>query len=54
MKSGIIRFDDVELVGDTTLTKLLYARQLCGQYSKEKLKAFKDLFLHKNYEQIRT
>ena len=43
MKSGIIRFDDVELVGDTTLTKLLYARQLCGQYSKDKLKAFKDL-----------
>ena len=42
-KSGIIRFDDVELVGDTTLTKLLYARQLCGQYSKDKLKAFKDL-----------
>ena len=32
-----------ELVGDTTLTKLLYARQLCGQYSKEKLKGFKDL-----------
>lgn len=43
MKSGIVKFDDVELVGDTTLTKLLYARQLCGQYSKEKLKAFKDL-----------
>ena len=43
MKSGIIKFDDIELVGDTTLTKLLYARQLCGQYSKDKLKAFKDL-----------
>ena len=43
IKSGIIRFDDVELIGDTTLTKLLYARQLCGQYSKDKLKAFKDL-----------
>ena len=43
IKSGIVRFDDVELVGDTTLTKLLYLRQLCGQYSEEKLKTFKDL-----------
>ena len=43
MKSGIIKFDDIELAGDTTLTKLLYARQQCGQYSKDKLKAFKDL-----------
>ncbi len=33
----------VELVGDTTLTKLLYSRMLCGQYSEEKLKAFQDL-----------
>lgn len=31
------------LVGDTTLTKMLYERQLCGQYSKDKLEAFKDL-----------
>lgn len=33
----------IELVGDTTLTKLLYERQLCGQYNKDKLKAFLDL-----------
>ena len=33
----------IELVGDTTLTKMLYERQLCGQYNKEKLNAFKDL-----------
>lgn len=32
-----------ELVGDTTLTKMLYERQLCGQYNKDKLQAFKDL-----------
>lgn len=32
-----------ELVGDTTLTKLLYARMLCGAYSEDKLEAFKDL-----------
>lgn len=33
----------IELVGDTTLTKLLYERQLCGQYNQDKLNAFKDL-----------
>lgn len=35
--------DGIELVGDTSLTDLLYQRQLCGQYSQEKLKALKDL-----------
>lgn len=43
MEDGIVRIDDTELVGDTSLTKLLYARQICGQYSDEKIKAFKDL-----------
>lgn len=38
-KTGI----DVELIGDNSLTKMLYARQLCGQYSIEKLEAFEDL-----------
>lgn len=33
----------VELVGDNSLTKTLCARQLCGQYHKEKLEAFRDL-----------
>ncbi|MDD3049751.1 MAG: DEAD/DEAH box helicase [Candidatus Cloacimonetes bacterium] len=33
----------VELIGDTTLTKRLYSRMLCGQYNKEKLEAFKDI-----------
>lgn len=32
-----------ELVGDTTLTKMLYERQLCGQYNGDKLEAFRDL-----------
>lgn len=36
-------FGNVELVGDNSLTKTLYCRQLCGQYHKEKLDAFKDL-----------
>ena len=35
--------DVFELVGDTTLTKRLYARQLCGQYSEYKLQAFREL-----------
>lgn len=33
----------VELVGDNSLTKMLYARQLCGQYHKDKLQAFRDI-----------
>ena len=43
MKDCIITIDDKELVGDTTLTKRLYARQLCGQYSEHKLQAFREL-----------
>lgn len=43
MKDCIITIDDKELIGDTTLTKRLYARQLCGQYSEFKLQAFKEL-----------
>lgn len=35
--------DGTELVGDTILTKALYARQLCGHYSDDKLAAFADL-----------
>ena len=42
-KDRIVTVDGKELVGDTTLTKLLYERQLCGQYSMDKLDAFKDI-----------
>ena len=35
--------DGTELIGDTKLTKRMYARQLCGQYSKSKLEAFQSL-----------
>lgn len=43
-KDSIISIsDDIELVGDTTLTKMLYERQLCSQYNKFKLEAFGDL-----------
>ena len=43
MRDGIVRVGNTELVGDTALTKRLRARQLCGQYSDEKLQAFRDL-----------
>lgn len=32
-----------ELVGDTTLTQMLYERQLCGTYCADKLAAFTDI-----------
>lgn len=42
-KDRIININGNELVGDTTLTKMLYERQLCGQYNKHKLQALEDL-----------
>ncbi len=41
--NGIVTIEDDELVGNTSLTKLLYARQICSQYNKNKLDAFEDL-----------
>ena len=43
VKDRIITVNDKELVGDTTLTKMLYERQLCSQYNKNKIQLFKDL-----------
>ncbi len=43
MRNRIITVEGKELVGDSALTKRLYARMLCGQYNKAKLEAFKDL-----------
>lgn len=48
MKSCLVQIGDVELVGDTELTKRLYSRQLCGQYSQAKLDAFRDLLQSTN------
>lgn len=42
-KNGIIEIDGEQIVGDTTLTKMLYERQLCGSYNKAKLKALQDI-----------
>lgn len=42
-KDCIVTVDGSELVGDTTLTKLLYSRQLCSQFNQDKMEAFRDL-----------
>lgn len=42
-KDSIVEVNGEMLVGDTILTKILYERQLCGQYNKAKLQAFEDL-----------
>lgn len=42
-KSRIVTVENTELVGDCSLTKLLYERELCGQYCQDKLDAFQDL-----------
>jgi len=44
MRTSLVTLPDgTELIGDTKLTKRMYARQLCGQYNQEKFTAFKDL-----------
>ena len=44
VKNSYLQLDGVtELVGGTVLTKFLYARQLCGQYSQDKIGAVADL-----------
>ena len=42
-KDCIVNIDGYEVIGDTTLTKLLFSRQLCGHFNKDKLEAFRDL-----------
>lgn len=39
----IVEVNGKTLVGDTTLTRMLHERQLCGKYSEAKLQAFADL-----------
>ena len=49
MKTGYVKMPDgSELIGDQIFTKRLYARQLCGVYSKDKLEAFKELIQSTN------
>lgn len=42
-KDSIVKFDNKEFIGDTSLTKMLYERMLCGFANKDKLNLFKDL-----------
>lgn len=42
-KHHYLEIEGKELMGDSVLTRILYERQLCGQYSQDKLKAFQDL-----------
>ncbi|WP_242839909.1 DEAD/DEAH box helicase [Clostridium botulinum] len=42
-KDRLITINDTELVGDTSLTKMLYLRQLASQYNSNKLSSLKDL-----------
>lgn len=42
-KDRVITIDGEELVGDTSLTKLLYLRQLASIYNPNKLEALKDI-----------
>lgn len=42
-KDRIITIEGNEIVGENTLTKMLGERQLCSQYNRHKLQAFKDL-----------
>ena len=48
IKNKYILIDNIELVGDTPLKRLLYARQLCGAFNEDKLKAFEDLLQSTN------
>lgn len=43
LKHRVVTVDGDELIGDNTFKRLLYERNLCGQYSKDKLRAFEDL-----------
>lgn len=43
LRDKIVTVEGRELVGDTVLTKSLYARMLCGSYSEEKLERLREL-----------
>ncbi len=43
IKDSIVTINDVELVGDTNLTKRLYARMIASQYNENKIQSFCDL-----------
>ena len=42
-RNRIVSVEDERLIGDNSLTNLLYQRQLCGMYSEPKIEALRDL-----------
>ena len=49
IRGGYVQLEDgTELIGDMVFTKRMYARQLCGQYCRAKLEAFKELLQSTN------
>lgn len=44
-RDKMIEIDNKTLVGDTSLTQLLYERQICGMYNKDKIDYLKDLII---------
>lgn len=48
MRYSVVVMEDAELVGDTTLTKHLYARMLASQYNDFKQEAFEELLQSTN------
>lgn len=48
IKDGLVVLNGEEIIGDTSLTKRLRARQLCGQYAQNKIDALRDLILSTN------
>lgn len=52
MKNGIVKIEDEELVGDNNLTKMLYARQLCSVYNKDKMKTLEELLIQAGDESV--
>lgn len=42
-KDRLVQINDIELIGDTVLTKMLYLRQLAGLYNKNKYEKLKEL-----------
>lgn len=42
-RDRVVTVDGRELIGDTSLTRRLYARQLCGLYNPNRYEAFRDL-----------
>lgn len=47
-KNKVVELDERTLIGDTTLTELLYCRQLCGAYNPDKINALADLLQSSN------